>query len=110
MDTLSAKVTSRLAPAMGWKERSKSQARAWVPLIVLVVCAVLFHYLSQGSFLTPRNLSNLSRQVCVNLTLAVGMTMVILTGGIDLSVGSVLALSGMAAAISQAHWGWAEWG
>ncbi len=46
----------------------------------------------------------------MNLTLAVGMTLVILTGGIDLSVGSVLALSGMAAAITQVHFGWAASG
>ncbi|MBY0369070.1 hypothetical protein K2X33_00190 [bacterium] len=82
----------------------------WVPLIALLVCAVWFNYLSDGAFLTSRNLSNLSRQVCVNLTLAVGMTVVILTSGIDLSVGSVLALSAMIAAISQFHGDWASLG
>lgn len=77
----------------------------WIPLLALVLCAVLFDSLSDGAFLTSRNLSNLSRQVCVNLTLAVGMTVVILTAGIDLSVGSTLALASMMAAISQLHWG-----
>jgi D-xylose transport system permease protein len=84
--------------------------RIVIPAICLIVSCVAFHYLSDGAFLTPRNLSNLSRQVCVNLTLAVGMTMVILTSGIDLSVGSVLALSGMTAAITQVHWGLSGWG
>jgi D-xylose transport system permease protein len=84
--------------------------KALAPLLGVLICALVFHYLSGGSFLTPRNLSNLSRQVCVNMTLAVGMTFVILTAGIDLSVGSVLALSGMVAAISQVHWGWAAAG
>ncbi len=84
--------------------------KALAPFLGVIICALVFHYLSGGSFLTPRNLSNLSRQVCVNMTLAVGMTLVILTAGIDLSVGSVLALAGMVAAISQVHWGWANAG
>jgi len=95
--------------------RKESPAAKWstrfiIPLLSLIFCALLFHYLSDGAFLTSRNLSNLSRQVCVNLTLAVGMTMIILTSGIDLSVGSVLALAGMLAAITQVHFGWSQYG
>lgn len=86
------------------------KGRYLLPLFGLLLAALIFHWLSGESFLTSRNLSNLSRQVCVNLTLAVGMTLVILTAGIDLSVGSVLALAGMTAAITQVHLGWAEWG
>lgn len=93
-----------------WPKVNKEMARSAVPLFVILLFAVLFQYFSDGSFLTPRNLSNLSRQVCVNLTLAVGMTLVILTSGIDLSVGSVLALSGMCAAITQVHGGLSSWG
>ncbi len=88
----------------------KGYAKTLLPIAVILICALLFHWLSGGSFLTPRNLSNLSRQVCVNMTLAVGMTLVILTSGIDLSVGSVLALSGMMAAISQVHFHFADMG
>ncbi len=88
----------------------RSQLRALGPLAVLLTCALVFHYLSGEAFLTARNLSNLSRQVCVNLTLAVGMTLIILTAGIDLSVGSVLALAGMVTAITQVHFHWADWG
>lgn len=100
------------APAfpMRLSQLAKSWARFVIPLIVILTVSVLFHLFSDGSFLTPRNLSNLSRQVCVNLTLAVGMTMVILTSGIDLSVGSVLALSGMLAAITQVNLGLSNWG
>lgn len=89
-----------------WREVAKD----WLPVIGVVGCGLLFHWWSDGSFLTARNLSNLSRQICVNLTLAVGMTLVILTSGIDLSVGSVLALSGMVAAITQVHFGLANYG
>lgn len=88
----------------------RSYQRDLIPIGVIILCALVFDYWSGGSFITPRNLSNLSRQICVNLTLAVGMTLVILTSGIDLSVGSVLALSGMTAAISQVHWQWSGMG
>ena len=50
------------------------------------------------SFLSAANLENVLRQVSINAIIAVGMTCVILTGGIDLSVGSVMALSGTLAA------------
>jgi len=50
------------------------------------------------SFLTETNLLNILRQISVNLCLSIGMTLVILSGGIDLSVGSVLAFSGAIAA------------
>jgi ribose transport system permease protein len=50
------------------------------------------------NFATSDNLFNVLRQVSVNLCISVGMTMVILTGGIDLSVGSILAFSGAIAA------------
>lgn len=54
--------------------------------------------LATDSFLTPDNGWNILRQISVNLCLSVGMTMIILSGGIDLSVGAVLALSGAVAA------------
>jgi len=105
---------SRTLKPLPWLEALpkmwKSSSRSLIPVLSLIACALLFQYLSDGAFLTPRNLSNLSRQVCINLTLAVGMTMVILSSGIDLSVGSVLALSGMVGAITQVSWGWAHLG
>jgi len=48
-----------------------------------------------GTFLTARNLENLLRQVSVNTIIGVGMTIVIISAGIDLSVGAVLALAGV---------------
>ena len=57
--------------------------------LLLVVLSVL-----SGSFLTISNLLNIARQVSINAVIAAGMTFVILAGGIDLSVGSVLAFSG----------------
>ena len=56
---------------------------------------VLFAVISclNSSFIDPSNLKNLLRQVSINALISFGMTFVILTGGIDLSVGSILALS-----------------
>lgn len=73
----------------------------------LIVAALAI--LTQGTFLTPRNLTNLTRQVALNGILAVGMTYVILIGGIDLSVGSVVALAGVVAGVLQVNLGLAAW-
>jgi Ribose/xylose/arabinose/galactoside ABC-type transport systems, permease components len=67
------------------------------PLAALLLMVVAMTFLSEN-FATPDNLFNVLRQVSVNLCISVGMTLVILTGGIDLSVGSILALSGAIAA------------
>jgi erythritol transport system permease protein len=63
-------------------------------VLVLVLLLVLFSALTP-SFLTANNLSILAKHVAISALLAVGMTFVVLTGGIDLSVGSVAGLSGM---------------
>lgn len=63
---------------------------------LLLECAVLA--LVTDAFLTPANLGNVIRQNAFTAILAAGMTFVILTGGIDLSVGSVVGLSGMVCA------------
>lgn len=62
-------------------------------LIALLMMVILFSVLADG-FLSRDNFWTVMRQISVNLCLSVGMTLVILTGGIDLSVGSILALSG----------------
>ncbi len=62
-------------------------------LIGLGVMCILLVCLTD-KFLTSSNLFNIIRQITINIFLACGMTMVILLGGIDLSVGSVIAVSG----------------
>ncbi|MCY7486708.1 ribose ABC transporter permease RbsC [Paenibacillus alvei] len=62
------------------------------PLLGLFILIVIVSILNP-SFLEPLNILNLLRQVSINALIAFGMTFVILTGGIDLSVGSTLALS-----------------
>lgn len=62
-------------------------------IIALVVLCVVLTLLSD-KFLTPENGWNIMRQISINVCISVGMTLVILTKGIDLSVGSMLALAG----------------
>src|SRR3990170_2209052 len=73
--------------------------RAYTMIGALAVIWVFFYWQTGGIFLTPRNLSNLSLQTSVTGILAVGMLMVIVSGNIDLSVGSLLGLAGGVAAI-----------
>lgn len=81
--------------------------RAYTMVFALIAIWVYFHYSTNQIFLEPRNFSNLMRQTAVTGVLAVGMLMVIVTGQIDLSVGSVVGLAGGIAAIAQ---GWLGWG
>ncbi len=69
----------------------------FAPLIFLIVLMAAFA-IGEPRFLSPFNLLNVMRQVSIVGLLAVGMTFVILTAGIDLSVGSLLAFSGIVAA------------
>jgi ribose transport system permease protein len=62
------------------------------PLLGLLILVIVVSAINPG-FLEPLNILNLLRQVAINALIAFGMTFVILTGGIDLSVGSTLALS-----------------
>ena len=69
----------------------------------LVVIWVGFHFLSGGTFLTPRNLWNLSVQTASVAIMATGMVLIIVSRNIDLSVGSMLGVIGMAIALLQAE-------
>jgi ribose transport system permease protein len=70
---------------------------------LLVLCLAMF--IATPDFLTPNNLLNVGIQVAVVAILAFGQTFVIVTAGIDLSVGSVAALSAMVAAFTGQSWG-----
>lgn len=82
----------------------------WVPLITILVIGCYFSIATDGIFSEPRNLTNLARQVSVNCILAFGMTLIILLGAIDLSIGSVLALAAVAGALLQQSAGWGDHG
>jgi ribose transport system permease protein len=78
----------------GFDVRSLFKTFGMLPVLVLVCIAF---ELATGRFLTARNIAIVSQQASINIVLATGMTFVILTGGIDLAVGSVLALCAVTA-------------
>lgn len=79
---------------------STAALRAYVMIGVLALIWAYFHWATGSIFLTPTNLSNLATQMSVTAIIAVGMLMVIVSGNIDLSVGSVLGFAGGIAAVS----------
>ncbi|MEP7457496.1 ribose ABC transporter permease [Phyllobacterium sp. SB3] len=99
--------------------KASFQALGMLPILVLI--GLLFQFLSgytetgslidawaEGRFLSAENLSIVAQQASINTVLGAGMTFVILTGGIDLSVGSILAASAMVAVMASmfpGNWG-----
>jgi D-xylose transport system permease protein len=88
----------------GEEKSLKHTLRAYGMVAALVVIWLAFDYATGGVFLRPRNFSNLMRQTAVTGILAVGMLMVIVAGEIDLSVGSLVGLTGMIAALAQTNY------
>ncbi|WP_150241984.1 multiple monosaccharide ABC transporter permease [Nocardiopsis quinghaiensis] len=95
--------TSRLARIGGALVSGNS--RQYGMAIALVAIIVLFQILTGGLLLTPLNVTNLIMQNSYILILAIGMMLVIVTGHIDLSVGSVVAFTGAVSAIMLTSWG-----
>ncbi len=75
--------------------------RTYSMVIALVVIWILFSILTNGVFFEPRNLSNLVRQTSLIAILAIGMVPVIVTGNIDLSIGSVVGFISIIVAYCQ---------
>jgi ribose/xylose/arabinose/galactoside ABC-type transport system permease subunit len=84
-------------PKPGQRTDVLSVASRFGALIVLIALCLFFAW-REPAFVAPSNLFNILRQVSIYGLLAVGMTFVILTGGIDLSIGSLLALAGLVCA------------
>lgn len=75
------------------------------PLLSLIILSLVI-YSQEAVFMTGGNWTNIARQAALTAILGVGMTFVILTGGIDLSVGSILALSAVSGALLIDRHGW----
>ena len=75
------------------KKNYRQSLARFQSLIALIILCVVISLLSD-KFLTSTNAWNVMRQISVNICISVGMTLVVLTAGIDLSIGSVLALCG----------------
>jgi ribose transport system permease protein len=80
-----------------WVSWLASRQAFWVFLALIAAC--VFLSFATNSFATPNNLFNITRNFTFVAVIALGMTVVIITGGIDLSVGSVLCLCSMILAV-----------
>ena len=80
-----------------WLSTIMSNQAFWV--VIAIVLACIFLSFATDAFATAKNLYNITRNVTFVAIIALGMTLVIITGGIDLSVGSVLALCSMILAV-----------
>jgi D-xylose transport system permease protein len=87
-------------------KKQKYDIRAYTMVIGLVVIMIMFAFFTDGTFLTARNISNLAMQMAVVSLLGTGAVLVIVTGNIDLSVGSLVGLTGGIAAALMAWQGW----
>ena len=81
------------------RDRRAYWLRIGAAVLAFVVLVVIVNVASHGSFLEPANIVRVLRQITYNCVLGVGQTFVIITGGIDLSVGSLVALTGVVAAL-----------
>jgi putative multiple sugar transport system permease protein len=82
----------------------KANIRQYGMIIALVMIMLLFQVLSSGILLQPLNVTNIILQNSYILVLAIGMMLVIITGHIDLSVGSIAAVIGAVSAILMVQW------
>ena len=85
--------------------RSSIFNRYGTEITLAAILLALFVILTFSSpvFMSPQNMSNLVKQTAINGIIALGITVVIITGGIDLSVGSVVGLSGVIVALSMSQ-------
>ena len=90
----SASEDLKLRGAFMGKDRASALFKKYIALVVLLLLILISSTISDA-FFTQKNLSNLLRQLSGTTIVSMGMLLVILTGGIDLSVGSVVALSGV---------------
>ena len=84
----------------------KLDIQSYTLILAFVFIAIIFTIFTEGEFLSSRNLSNLFTQMSIIAVLAVGMTLVIVAGHIDLSVGSIVGITGGIAAMLQVWQGW----
>lgn len=85
------------------KDKIQANLKTYTMIFALLIIWILFAALTNGVFLNARNLSNLFRQMTIVSFLAIGMVLVIVTGNIDLSVGSVCGFISAVVAYLQVH-------
>ncbi|MGA2393270.1 MAG: ABC transporter permease [Candidatus Lustribacter sp.] len=94
MNEVKASLDASAGDAQAKKQR-QAALRTGIAIVAFAALIVVVNVLTQGDFLTAGNLTNVLRQITYNAILAVGQTFVIITAGIDLSVGSLIQLTGV---------------
>jgi ribose transport system permease protein len=97
---------SNLKSAINNSSRSPA-ARAAIALVIVIAIGFIFN--ADGAFLKWDTHRDMLRQVSVIGMLACGMTIVVISAGIDLAVGSVLGLCAVVFSLATMHWGWSAW-
>lgn len=92
-------MSAKTAADKGTKTRRPLKLKTEGTLVLIMLVLVVFLSLATKGFMTGNNLSNLVRQTSINGIVALGMTFVIIAGGIDLSVGSVVGFAGIMVAL-----------
>ncbi|MBY6048939.1 sugar ABC transporter permease [Vannielia litorea] len=87
----------------------KSHLREYGLLLALIAIMVFFQIVTEGTLLRAVNITNLLLQNSYIIIMALGMLIVIVSGNIDLSVGSVMGFIGALAAVMIVNWGWNTW-
>ncbi|MGL9720563.1 xylose ABC transporter permease XylH [Symbiopectobacterium sp.] len=103
-DTLAPKQPAQAGEAVRWFKQVNLQVFVMIAAIIAIM--LFFTLMTDGSYLSARNVSNLLRQTAITGILAVGMVFVIVSAEIDLSVGSMMGLLGGLAAIFDVWLGW----
>ncbi len=104
-------MSNAASQALGLDLRRITFGNVWQvigPLASLIILSLLIWW-AEPVFMSPQNLLNVARQASLTAILATGMTFVILTGGIDLSVGSMVALSSVCGGLLMWEFGWPMW-
>jgi len=98
------------ASGAGWRAvlagSLRANARQYAMIVALAAIWIVFAFVTDGVFLTARNVSNLMVQTVTTAILAIGVVLVIVAGHIDLSVGSVLGFTGAVCATLMISRGW----
>ncbi|MCW2308497.1 sugar ABC transporter permease [Rhodobium gokarnense] len=84
---------------------SGAQMRSFSMIAILILVWLIFQVLTNGIFLTPRNLTNLSGQVAITAMLAAGVVLVMVPANIDLSVGATVSFCAVIAAMASSRYG-----
>ncbi len=102
MSAASSTATPNTGTVATLAKQFRANLQTYAIIVALIVIWVIFYVMTKGAYLAPQNFSNLFRQMTVTTLLSVGMVLVIVTGGIDLSVGKLAGFVSVMAAYMQA--------